>query len=70
MTQVASRKSSYRWMGRRTAWALAAALAALIVLANAHLIYVAIGSQPDCVAHEKTPGGGMLRAARSACSME
>ena len=36
--------------------------------ANAHLVYVAIGSQPDCVPHEKTAdGAGTYRAARSSC---
>lgn len=36
--------------------------------ANAHLVYVAVGSQPDCVPHEKTAdGAGTYRAARSSC---
>ncbi len=36
--------------------------------ANAHLVYVALGSQPDCVPHEKTAdGAGTYRAARPAC---
>ena len=49
--------------------AVAVALAAL-VLANVHLVYVAISSQPECVAHLK-PGisgeSGAYSAARSAC---
>ncbi|CAH1669056.1 conserved hypothetical protein [Hyphomicrobiales bacterium] len=55
--------------GRRAFWLmLAGGLAALLVLANAHLVYVAIGSQPDCVPHAKVGGeSGTLRAARSAC---
>ncbi|MCW3473184.1 hypothetical protein [Limobrevibacterium gyesilva] len=39
--------------------------------ANAHLVYVAVTSQPDCVAHLKERGDragqAMFRAARSAC---
>lgn len=36
--------------------------------ANAHLVYVALTSQPDCVPHAKSPGGdGVFRAAKSAC---
>jgi hypothetical protein len=41
---------------------------ALLVAANAHLVHVALVSQPDCVPHAKLPGeGGSFRAARSAC---
>ena len=47
---------------------LLAAGAAAFAGANAHLVYVAVQSQPDCVAHSKTIGGGhTYRAARSAC---
>lgn len=36
--------------------------------ANAHLVYVAFQSQPDCVEHMKAPGeGNGYRAAKSAC---
>ncbi|WP_306454942.1 MULTISPECIES: hypothetical protein [unclassified Mesorhizobium] len=36
--------------------------------ANAHLVYVAFQSQPDCVAHVKdTSDGGGYRAAKPAC---
>ena len=49
--------------------AIAAALV-VVVLANLHLVYVALQSQPDCVAHLK-PGtsgeGGAFSAARSSC---
>lgn len=49
--------------------AIAAALA-ILVGANAHLVYVALESQPECVAHVK-PGtgddGGAYSAARSSC---
>lgn len=45
------------------------ALAIILALANAHLVSVAIGSQPDCVPHLKMPDGaqGTYRAAKSAC---
>lgn len=57
-----------RARGRRLWLALALAGATLLVAANAHLVYVAIGSQPDCVPHAKTAGEtGAMRAARSSC---
>lgn len=58
-------------VSRRTL-AVSAAVAAtlLVLLANAHLVYVSVKSQPDCVAHLK-PGGhgesGTYSAARSSC---
>lgn len=53
---------------RRLSLAIAAVCAAVFVAANAHLVYVAIASQPECVAHSKTAGeAGSFRAARSAC---
>lgn len=40
----------------------------LVAAANAHLVYVAVTSQPDCVPHLKEAGtGGSYRAAKSAC---
>ena len=40
----------------------------LFVGANAHLVYVAFQSQPECVAHLKSADGdGRYRAAKSAC---
>lgn len=60
--------------GRRTVWLLAAGAGlALLVAANAHLVYVAVASQPDCVPHLKEAGGKeagegqTFRAARPAC---
>ncbi len=49
--------------------AIAATALAVLVLANAHLVFVAFESQPGCVAHEKITGGdtGTFRAAKSAC---
>lgn len=51
------------------ALALAALVVAVFIGANAHLVYVAFTSQPDCVPHAKEVGveGAPLRAARSAC---
>jgi hypothetical protein len=50
------------------AWALVAAAILLVAGANAHLVYVAVQSQPDCVEHAKAPGDGQrYRAAKSAC---
>lgn len=42
---------------------------ALFLGANAHLVYVAFTSQPDCVPHAQEVGveGAPLRAARSSC---
>lgn len=43
---------------------------ALIVAANAHLVYVALASQPDCVPHVRigeTVGARGYAAARSSC---
>ncbi|KQS88764.1 MULTISPECIES: hypothetical protein [unclassified Rhizobium] len=44
----------------------------IFFVANAHLLYVALQSQPDCVPHVKTsgeaaPGGVVYGAAKSAC---
>ena len=42
-----------------------------LLLANAHLVYVAFSSQPDCVAHVRDGEGerpaGAYRAAKSSC---
>jgi hypothetical protein len=53
----------------RLLWILTAAAMALFVGANAHLVYVAVSSQPDCVTHlkEKSGTAGGYRAAKSAC---
>lgn len=57
--------------GRRrwtSAWLLVPAGLLLVAAANAHLVYVSVTSQPDCVPHLKEPGtGGSYRAAKSAC---
>ena len=38
------------------AWLLAAAVLLVVAAANAHLVYVAVESQPECVAHLKEAG--------------
>jgi hypothetical protein len=61
-----------RTVGRRrrwtSVWLLVPAGLLLVAAANAHLVYVAVTSQPDCVPHLKEAGtGGSYRAAKSAC---
>lgn len=57
-----------RLPGRWLAWLLVPAGLLLFAGANAHLVYVAFQSQPDCVAHVKAAGeGGGYRAAKPAC---
>lgn len=55
--------------GRKAFWlALAGILAGGLILANAHLVYVSVGSLPDCVPHAKSAGeAGGFRAARPSC---
>jgi hypothetical protein len=50
-------------------WLLAAAVLLVVAAANAHLLYVSLASQPECVAHLKETGtnAGEFRAANSAC---
>jgi hypothetical protein len=53
-------------------WAAVGAGLLLVLIANSHLVYVAIMSQPECVAHlrqgEGDPGEGKFSAARSSCT--
>jgi hypothetical protein len=60
-----SRETKVRWM-------VGLAVSAGVLLfagANAHLVYVAIASHPDCVPHLKDQGTGPgeFRAAKSSC---
>ena len=60
-------------MTNKTAiWLLVAAGLFLIIGANMHLVYVAVTSQPECVAHLRPGEDGAQRgsfsAAQSACS--
>jgi hypothetical protein len=53
-------------------WLLIAAALALVLAANAHLVYVATTSQPACVDHvrpgEGSAGHAAFSAAQSSCS--
>ena len=50
------------------AWVFVSAGLLLMAGANAHLIYVSVKSQPDCIEHAKAAGEGRgYRAAKSAC---
>ena len=57
-----------RRSGGWLAWLLVPAGLLLFAGANAHLVYVAFQSQPDCVTHVKdTADSGGYQAANSAC---
>ena len=53
-------------------WVAIGAALLLVLIANSHLVYVAILSQPECVAHvrrgEGAPEEGKFSAARSSCT--
>ena len=53
-------------------WSAIGAGLLLLLIANSHLVYVAIVSQPDCVAHVRQGEGsakdGKFSAARSSCT--
>ncbi len=58
------KRSRTKWL----LWALVPAGLLLVAAANAHLVYVAIQSQPECVEHSKSVGDGHgYRAAKPAC---
>jgi hypothetical protein len=62
-------------MTNKTAiWLLVAAGLLLVAGANTHLVYVAVTSQPECVAHLGPGEGdgqrGSFSAAQSACSAQ
>ena len=56
-------------MTQRRIWlALVLLGAVLVAVANAHLVYVAMSSQPECVEHRMSGGSdGRYRAAKPAC---
>ncbi|MEW9307166.1 MULTISPECIES: hypothetical protein [Labrys] len=64
-----SRLDTRPW--RLAAIMLSALIVAVFVGANAHLIYVAFASRPDCVAHDRATGeardAGSFGAAQSSC---
>jgi len=57
---------------RAVLWAVIGAGLSLVLIANMHLVYVALVSQPDCVAHVRSGEGaadhGKFSAARSSCT--
>jgi uncharacterized membrane protein len=68
MTSAAAKRFSVKAM----VWTLVAAGLALVLLANAHLVYMAVTSQPDCIDHVR-PGStsatpGKFSAASSSCT--
>ena len=58
--------------GRLLVWCMVGAGLLLLLIANTHLVYTAIISQPECVAHvrqgEGDPAQGKFSAARSSCT--
>ena len=64
MTRRADLSHRKAWL----AWVLIPAGLLLFAGANAHLVYMAIQSQPDCVERVEAAGEGKIyRAAKSAC---
>lgn len=60
-----------RLFSNRFFWIGATALGVIgVIAANAHLVMVAIASQPECVEHTKERGdkAGEYRAAKSGCA--
>jgi hypothetical protein len=57
---------------RKMIWLLVSAGLLLVAVANWHLVYVAVVSQPDCVPHLRQTGvdAGQYRAAVSSCSLK
>lgn len=55
--------------GRWTIGLIGAGIISVFAVANAHLVYVSLASQPACVPHLKAAedGAGTFRAAKSAC---
>jgi hypothetical protein len=53
-------------------WVTIGAALLLMLIANSHLVYMAIMSQPECVAHvrqgEGAPKEGKFSAAKSSCT--
>lgn len=53
---------------RRILWLLVPLALLLVVGANAHLVYVAVKSQPECVPHVRGAGTpSVYQAAKSSC---
>ena len=69
---TATRREAHRNRRKAVWWLLAGAIALLVVAANAHLVFMAFVSQPDCVAHLRrgavTGDSGTFSAASSSCT--
>lgn len=64
----ASSRAALSGRTKRVALLLAGLILLTIIAANAHLVWVAVTSQPECVPHIRSPGAdGAYRAARSNC---
>jgi hypothetical protein len=71
MTDMAA--SHRRWKTRSLVWLTVGIGLFVLVGANAHLLYVAASSQPDCVAHHRHgegDGTNSFSAATSSCSAQ
>ena len=70
MSETGAAISQFRT--KAVVWTAIAAGVLLLLIANAHLVYTAVTSQPDCVAHirggERASGDGKFSAARSSCT--
>ena len=66
---VGAQPAARRWRPVVLGTAIALAVVGVFLAANAHLLYVALQSQPDCVAPVKPGAGvpGQLSAAKPAC---
>lgn len=64
-------KAATRFSTKVLIWLSVAAGLLLLVVANAHLVYVAFSSQPDCIDHVKrgvaVAAPGQFSAASSSC---
>ena len=64
--------ATVRFSAKALIWAAICCGLLLVLMANAHLVYTAVVSQPDCVAHLRQGEGdakdGKFSAARSSCT--
>ena len=67
MTRTATTSAGRPADWRLISLLLVAAVIALVVAANAHLVWVAVTSQPDCVVPTDGADGGGLQPARRSC---
>lgn len=64
-------ESQGKWKTKSIVWLSVGVGLIVFVAANAHLVYVAVSSQPDCVAHVRHGQGNgttSFSAATSSCS--